>query len=71
VTTLQQRLRDEMVRRNYSPTTIRSYLHALRTCERYHRGRRLQQLGRDALRRYQCTPQEFLADTIRPVWAWG
>jgi hypothetical protein len=54
VTTLQQRLRDEMVRRNYSPTTIRSYLHALRTCERYHRGRRLQQLGREALRRYHA-----------------
>jgi len=54
VTTLQRRLREEMVRRNYSPTTIRTYLHALRTCERYHRGRRLQQLGRDALRRYQA-----------------
>jgi hypothetical protein len=39
VTTLQQRLRDEMVRRNYSPITIRTYLHALRTCERYHPGR--------------------------------
>lgn len=50
----QQRLREEMVRRNYSPTTIRSYLHALRTCERYHRGRRLDQLGPDALRRYQA-----------------
>src|SRR6476469_993763 len=35
-------------------TTIRTYLHALRTCERYHRGRRLQQLGPDALRRYQA-----------------
>ena len=54
MTTLQRRLREEMVRRNYSPTTIRTYLHALRTCERYHRGRRLQQLGRDALRRYQA-----------------
>jgi putative component of toxin-antitoxin plasmid stabilization module len=28
VTTFQQCLRDEMVRRNYSPTTIRSYLNA-------------------------------------------
>ena len=37
MTTLLQRLHDELVRRNYSPTTIRSYLHALRTCERYHR----------------------------------
>jgi integrase/recombinase XerD len=54
VTTLQQRLHDELVRRNYSPTTIRSYLHALRTCERHHRGRRLDQLGAKALRRYQA-----------------
>jgi len=54
VTTLQQRLREEMVRRNYSPSTIRTYLHALRTCERYHRGRPLQRLGPDALRRYHA-----------------
>jgi integrase/recombinase XerD len=54
VTTFQQRLRDEMVRRNYSPTTIRSYLHALRTCERYHRRRRIDRLGPDALRRYHA-----------------
>ena len=54
MTTHQQRLRDEMVRRNYSPTTIRSYLHALRTCERYHRRRRIDRLGPDALRRYQA-----------------
>ena len=54
MTTFQQRLRDEMVRRNYSPTTIRSYLHALRTCERYHRRHRIDRLGADALRRYQA-----------------
>ena len=35
-------------------TTIRTYLHALRTCERYHRGRRLDRLGPDALRRYHA-----------------
>jgi integrase/recombinase XerD len=54
VTTLQQRLREEMVRRNYSPSTIRTYLHALRTCERYHRGRPLHRLGPEALRRYHA-----------------
>jgi site-specific recombinase XerD len=43
-----------MVRRNYSPTTIRSYLHALDTCEQYHRRRRVDRLGPDALRRYQA-----------------
>jgi hypothetical protein len=36
VTTLLQRMHDELVRRNYAATTIRAYLHALRTCERYH-----------------------------------
>jgi site-specific recombinase XerD len=45
---------DELVRRNYAATTIRTYLHALRTCERYHRGRRLDQLGATALRRYHA-----------------
>jgi integrase/recombinase XerD len=54
VTRFQHCLRDEMVRRNYSPTTIRSYLHALGTCEVYHRRRRIDRLGPDALRRYQA-----------------
>jgi len=46
-------MHDELVRRNYAATTIRTYLHALRTCERYHRGR-LDQLGARALRRYHA-----------------
>ena len=54
MTTLLQRMHDELVRRNYAATTIRTYLHALRTCERYHRGRRLDQLGATALRRYHA-----------------
>jgi integrase/recombinase XerD len=54
VTTFQQCLREELVRRNYSPTTIRSYVHALATCEQYHRRRRIDRLGPDALRRYQA-----------------
>jgi len=37
VTTLLQRMHDELVRWNYAATTIRTYLHALRTCERHHR----------------------------------
>jgi site-specific recombinase XerD len=47
-------MHDELVRRNYAATTIRTYLHALRTCDRYHRGRRLDQLGAQALRRYHA-----------------
>jgi integrase/recombinase XerD len=55
VTTFHQRLREEMVRRNYSPSTIRTYVHALRVCERYHHPRRLDRVGRDALRRYHAS----------------
>jgi site-specific recombinase XerD len=54
VTTLLQRMHDELVRRNYAATTIRTYLHALNTCHRQHPGRRLDQLGPDDLRRYQA-----------------
>lgn len=54
MTSFQQRLRDEMVRRNYAPATIRNYLHALDTCERAHPRRRLDRLGRTALRRYHA-----------------
>src|SRR4051812_21037606 len=44
-----------MVRRNYSPTTIRSYLHALRSCELHHGRRRIDRLTPDELRRYQAS----------------
>lgn len=54
MTTLLQRMHDELVRRNYAATTIRTYLHALNTCRRQHPGRRLDQLGPDDLRRYQA-----------------
>jgi integrase/recombinase XerD len=54
VTKLLHRMRDELVRRNYSPTTIRTYLHALNLCRQQHPGRRLDQLGSHELRRYQA-----------------
>jgi len=54
VTTLLQRMHDELVRRNYAATTIQTYLHALNTCRLQHPGRRLDQLGPDDLRRYQA-----------------
>jgi integrase/recombinase XerD len=55
VTKLLQRVRDELVRRNYAATTIRTYLHALDTCRRQHPGRRLDQLAPRDLRRYQAS----------------
>jgi integrase/recombinase XerD len=54
VTKLLQRLREELVRRNYAATTIRTYLQALNACHRQHPGRRLDQLGPRELRRYQA-----------------
>jgi site-specific recombinase XerD len=54
VTKLLQRMHDELVRRNYAATTIRTYLHALNLCYRQHPGRRLDQLGPRELRRYQA-----------------
>lgn len=53
MTTLLQHMHDELVRRNYAATTIRSYLHVLDACRRHHPDRRLDQLGPHELRRYQ------------------
>jgi site-specific recombinase XerD len=47
-----QRMREELVRRTYSETTIRSYLHAVEAF-RQHAQKRLDHLGPDDLRRYQ------------------
>ena len=52
MTILLQRMREELVRRTYSETTIRSYLHAVEAF-RQHMGKRLDHLGPDDLRRYQ------------------
>lgn len=52
MTILLQRMREELVRRTYSETTIRSYLHAVETF-RQHVQKRLDHLGPDDLRRYQ------------------
>jgi integrase/recombinase XerD len=52
VTTLRQRMLHELQRRNYSPSTIRSYLGAVQQfAEHFHRSP--EQLGPEHLRRYQ------------------
>jgi hypothetical protein len=56
VTQLLQRMRDELVRRNYAATTIRSYLHALNLCRGQHPDRGLDRLGPREFRRYQGLP---------------
>jgi site-specific recombinase XerD len=52
VTPLLQRLHDELVRRQYAPTTRASYLRIIQAFHR-HAGGRLDRLGPDDLRRYQ------------------
>jgi site-specific recombinase XerD len=45
-------MREELVRRNYAETTMRSYLQTIEDFRRYV-GKRLDQLGPDEIRRYQ------------------
>ena len=52
MTTLIQRMREELVRRNYAGSTIRSYLHTIEDFRRFAQ-RRLDHLGPDDIRRYQ------------------
>ncbi len=52
MTILTQRMREELVRRNYAETTIRTYLRSVEQFREYAR-KRLDHLGPDDLRRYQ------------------
>ena len=52
MTTLIQRMREELVRRNYAETTIRSYLQVVEDFRRYV-DKRLDHLGPHDIRRYQ------------------
>jgi integrase/recombinase XerD len=66
VTHLRQLMLDELERRNYSPNTVRSYLHAVEEFAR-HFGRSPEQLGPDHVREYQVhlfRDRKLLARTI-------
>jgi integrase/recombinase XerD len=52
VTVLTQRMREELVRRNYAETTIRAYLMAIEEFRRYAK-KRLDHLGPEDIRGYQ------------------
>ncbi len=52
MTHLRQLMLDELERRNYSPNTVRSYLHAVEEFAK-HFGRSPEQLGPDHVREYQ------------------
>ena len=52
MTPLIQRMREELVRRNYSPSTLRTYLQAVEAFQQ-HSGKPLDDLGPDDIRHYQ------------------
>lgn len=52
MTTLIQRMREELVRRNYAESTTRSYLHTIEDFRRFAQ-KRLDHLGPEDIRRYQ------------------
>jgi integrase/recombinase XerD len=54
VTKLLQHLHDELVRRQYSPITVRSYVRIVEHFRRHTRGR-LDRLGPDAIRQYHVS----------------
>src|ERR1035437_4381893 len=61
VTHLRQMMLDELQRRNYSPNTVRSYVHAVEEFARYFR-RSPEQLGPDHVREYDwCNWQKKLS----------
>jgi hypothetical protein len=65
VTTLIQRMREELVRRNYTESTIRSYLHTIEDFRRYAQ-KRLDHLGRatSAVTRSTCGKSASLNASI-------
>ena len=54
MTKLLQRLHDELVRRQYSPITVRSYVRIVEHFRR-HTGGRLDRLSPDAIRQYHVS----------------
>ena len=66
MTQLLERMREELVRRNYAKSTIRSYLRIVRDFQLYT-GKRLDRLGPDDLRRYHAYLLEEQKLAVRTV----
>lgn len=69
MTKLARLMREELVRRSYSPVTIRSYLRTLEDFRRYAQ-KRLEDLGPDDIRRYQVHLFEERKLGVRTVAAY-
>jgi integrase/recombinase XerD len=54
MTTLMERMREELVRRNFSPMTVRSYLHAVEVFQESI-GKPLEEAGPDDIRHHQVS----------------
>jgi integrase/recombinase XerD len=66
VTKLIQRMREELVRRNYAETTIRSYLQTMEEFRRFA-DKRLDHLGTDDMQKYQVHLLEEKKLALRTV----
>jgi integrase/recombinase XerD len=66
VNRFQERMREELVRRNYAESTLRSYLRIVGQFQRYC-GKRLDRLGPDDLRRYHAYLLEERKLAVRTV----
>jgi hypothetical protein len=66
VTQLLERMREELVRRNYPESTIRSYLRIISDFQLYN-GKHLDRLGPDDVRRYHAYLLEERKLAVRTV----
>ena len=70
MTRITQRMREELVRRNYAETTIGAYLHTVEEFQQ-HFQKRLDDMTPDDIRRYQVGPVLFFLREWKPFSCHG